>query len=184
MHFSNRGLTLVEVLIAVSVLAIVAMVATPSLSNIVENSQRRAVINDTLAFFAMARQEAVIKGQVITVCPLNTDDRCGRDWTKPLTLFSDPDNKRVVNQESQVIRVLPPPTTGKLKVRSFRRSYFQYRPDGMIYSDLGNITWCPDDQDARKAVRFLLPKSGMIRITRDTDGDGYVEDSTGSPVQC
>jgi len=184
MHFKERGLTLIELLITVSILAMLAVFATPSLSNMVENSQRRAVINDTLAFFSMARQEAVIKGQVVTLCPLNNDNRCGRDWTKPLTLFSDPDNKRAVSQKSQIIRILPPPTNGILKVRSFRRSYFQYRPDGMIYSDLGNVTWCPDNQDARKAVRFLLPKSGMIRIAKDTDGDGYVEDSTGSPVQC
>ncbi|MCL7945873.1 GspH/FimT family protein [Marinobacter sp. ATCH36] len=180
----QRGLTLIELVIAITIIAIVATYAVPSLSPIIENSQRRAVINDTLAFLAMGRQEAVINGQVVTLCPLKDDNRCGRDWNKPLTLFSDPDNQRSVSHREQIIRVLPPPSHGQLKVRSFSRSYFQYRPDGMIYSDMGNITWCPEDGDARRAARFLLPKSGIIRLAKDTDGDGYPEDSHGSPVQC
>jgi len=180
----QQGLTLVELLIAISIIAIVATFAAPSLSPIIKSSQRRAVINDTLAFLAMARQEAVINGHVVTLCPLGDDNRCGRDWTRPLTLFSDPDKQRSVSQQEQIIRVLPPPPHGQLQVRSFSRSYFQYRPDGMIYSDLGNITWCPEDRDARRAVRFLLPKSGLIRLAKDTDGDGYLEDSRGLPVQC
>lgn len=180
----QRGLTLVELLLTISIIAVVAAYAAPSLSPIIESSQRRAVINDTLAFLAMGRQEAVIDGQIVTLCPLKDNNRCGRDWTRSLTLFSDPDNQRSVTQQEQIIRVLPPPSHGQLRVRSFSRSYFQYRPDGMIYSDLGNITWCPEDGDARKAARFLLPKSGLIRLAKDTDGDGYLEDSRGRPVQC
>lgn len=180
----QRGMTLIELVIAISIIAIVAAYAAPSLSPIIERSQRRAVINDTLAFLAMGRQEAVINGQVVTLCPLKSDNRCGRDWSKQLTLFSDPDNQRSVSRLGQIIRVLPPPSHGQLKVRSFSRSYFQYRPDGMIYSDMGNITWCPEDGDALKAARFLLPKSGLIRLAKDTDGDGYLEDSHGLPVQC
>lgn len=178
------GLTLIELIIAISIITIVAVYAVPTFSPIIENSQRRAVINDTLAFLAMGRQEAVINGQVVTLCPLKDDNRCGRDWTRPLTLFFDPRNQRAVSQREQIIRVLQPPSHGQLKVRSFSRSYFQYRPDGMIYSDMGNITWCPEDRNPRKAARFLLPKSGLIRLAKDTDGDGYLEDSRGLPVQC
>lgn len=178
------GLTLIELIVTISIIAIVAVYAVPTLSPLIENSQRRAVINDTLAFLAMGRQEAVINGQVVTLCPLKDDNQCGRDWTRPLTLFFDPANLRAINQQEQVIRILQPPSHGRLKVRSFSRSYFQYRPDGMIYSDMGNITWCPEDRDARKAARFLLPKSGLIRLAKDTDGDGYLEDSRGLPVKC
>lgn len=180
----QRGLTLVELLLTIGIIAIVAVYAAPTLSPIIESSQRSAVINDMLAFLAMGRQKAVINGQVITLCPLNDDNRCGRDWNTPLTLFIDPDNQRAVSQQQQIIRVLPPPPHGRLTVRSFSRSYFQYRPDGMIYSDMGNITWCPEDRDPSKAARFLLPKSGLIRLAKDTDGDGYPEDSQGLPVQC
>lgn len=180
----QRGVTLIELVIAVSIIAIVAAYAVPSLSPIIESSQRRAVINDTLAFLAMGRQEAVINGQIVTLCPLKSDNRCGRDWSQPLTIFYDPGNQRSVSRQEQIIRVLPQPPHGQLKVRSFSRSYFQYRPDGMIYSDLGNITWCPEDGDARRAARFLLPKSGLIRLAKDTNGDGYVEDSRGLPVRC
>ena len=178
------GVTLIELVLAISILSIVAAYAAPTFSHIIETSQRRAVINDTLAFLAMGRQEAVINGQLVTLCPLRDDNQCGRDWSRPLALFFDPNNRRSVDRREQIIRMLPPPSHGQLTVRSFSRSYFQYRPDGMIYSDMGNITWCPENRDPRNAVRFLLPKSGIIRLANDTDGDGYLEDSRGLPVQC
>ncbi len=180
----QRGLTLVELILAITIIGIVAAFASPSLSPLIEKSQRRAVINDTMAMFAMARQEAVLGGRVVTICPLNSDNRCGRDWSKPVTLFYDPKNLRKVNDAEQIIRVVPPPKRGELKVRSLSRSYFQYRANGRMYSDLGNITWCPDIEDTAKAAHFIVPITGKAWVTRDTDGDGYPEDSGGQPVRC
>lgn len=178
------GLTLVELMVAIAIIGIATAFVSPSLSPIIEKSQRRAVVNDTLAMFAMARQEAVLGGRIVTICPLKDDNRCGRDWSKPVTLFYDPKNLRKVSGPEQIIRVVPAPPRGELTVRSFRRSFFQYRADGMIYSDLGNITWCPEIEATAKPAHFLIPKSGKVRLAHDTDGDGYPEDSHGRPVRC
>ncbi|MFB2705522.1 GspH/FimT family pseudopilin [Marinobacter shengliensis] len=180
----QSGVNLTELMICLTVIAIVASAGLPSLKGLVDDSQRRAVINDTLGFMALGRQESVINGTLVTLCPLDQDDNCSRDWSQPLTLFKDPGNLRRVASSEQVIRVLPPPKLGYLKVASLSRSYFQYKPNGMIYSDLGNITWCPDDGNPMKAAHIVVRKGGSIRLARDSDGDGIPEKANGTPVTC
>lgn len=179
-----RGFSLIELIVCITIVAVLTALASPSMSELVEDSQRRAVVNDMLAFLSLGRQESVLSGSVVTLCPLNASKRCSRDWSKPLTLFRDPGNRRAVIHIEQIIRVLPPPKYGQLVTRSLSRSYFQYRPDGMIYSGLGNITWCPEDRNPRKAAHFLIRKGGSIRLSRDNDGDGIPENSRGEPVKC
>ncbi|GGC82643.1 GspH/FimT family protein [Marinobacter halophilus] len=178
------GVSLVELVICVVIIAIIASSALPSLRGLLDDGQRRAVINDTLGFMALGRQESVINGSLVTLCPLDDDKLCSRDWSRDLTLFKDPGNHRRITDDEQIIRVLPPPKLGFLKVASLSRSYFQYRPDGMIYSDLGNVTWCPDDRDASKAAHIVVRKGGSIRLAKDSNGDGIPEKSNGDPVSC
>ncbi|WP_417536848.1 pilus assembly FimT family protein [Methylophaga sp.] len=181
---SQKGLTLIELVVVTAIIAILASVAFPSTKNLIDRSQRSAVINNLLGFLAMGRERSVLTGTILTLCPLKSDNTCGKDWTTPLTLFRDPGNKRTVANQDQIIHVLMPPKRGFLKVASLHRSFFQYRPDGMIFSDLGNITWCPDDKDPTKAAHFVIRKGGTIRLAKDTNGDGIPDKANGKLLEC
>lgn len=54
----------------------------------------------------------------------------------------------------------------------------------MIYSDLGNITWCPDAGNSTNAAHLIISRGGRIRLARDTDGDGVPNKADGSNVNC
>lgn len=181
---SQRGLSLVELIVCIVIVAILANIAFPSMKNVIDNSQRKAVINGTLGLFAVARQEAVLNGTLVTLCPLGPGNQCGKDWSRQVAVFKDPENQREITSDSEIIRVLPPPERGFLKAASLNRSYFQYRPDGMTHSDLGNITWCPDDLDPSKAAHLVIRRSGSVRLARDGNGDGIPDRSNGKPVTC
>ncbi len=181
---SQRGMTLVELAVVAAIIVIAATVTAPSTQHLIDSSQRRAVVNDILGFLAMGRERSVLTGTILTLCPLTSTNTCGRDWSKPLTLFKDPGNRRQLASKNQVVHVLMPPKRGFLKVASLRRSFFQYRPDGMILSDLGNITWCPDDNDPRKAAHFVIRRGGSVRLAQDTNGDGIPDKANGEILEC
>lgn len=183
-RISQRGVTLVELAVITAILVVMATIAAPSTKNLIDNSQRRAVVNDLLGFLAMGRERSVLTGTILTLCPLTSNNVCGKDWSKPLTLFRDSGNKRKLTDESQIVHVQMPPRRGYLKVASLSRSFFQYRPDGMILSDLGNITWCPDDKDPTKAAHFVIRKGGTIRLAKDTNGDGIPDKANGKLLEC
>lgn len=184
-HTQTSGFTLVELILVTALVAIMAAVAIPSASQLLDHSQNRAEVNDLFGFLASARSEAVRSGYVHTLCPLDAgSSACGRDWNSPLYLFEDPFNERKLTSHTNVKRVLPPPDRGYLLVRSLSRSYFQYRPDGQIFSDLGNITWCPESGAPDNAAHLIVSRGGRIRLATDEDSDGVVEDAGGNPVVC
>ena len=180
----QRAFSLIDLAVVTVIIITLATIAFPATQNLVDNSQQRAVVNDILGFLAMGRERSVLTGTVLTLCPLTTTGSCGKDWSKPLTLFRDPDNKRKLSSKDHVVHVLMPPKRGFLKAASLHKSFFQYRPDGRILSDLGNITWCPDDKNPRKAVHFVIRKGGTIRIAKDTNGDGIPDKANGKLLQC
>lgn len=183
-YSSAKGISLLEMLVVIIIASILATAAAPSLSTIVQGGQRRVVVDDLLGFFSLARREAVVKSKIVTLCPLDSEGKCGRDWNANLHLFEDRMNNRELASPDDLLAVLPAPQTGYRVVRSLSRSYFQFRPNGMILSDLGNITWCPNSKDPSQAAHLLISRGGVVRVAQDYNGDGIPDRPNGSNIEC
>ena len=75
-----RGFTLIELMVTLAVLAIITMLATPSLANALENQKLKQAAIDVKIALQQARSQAVLTNSEQVVCPvlaLTTAASCG-----------------------------------------------------------------------------------------------------------
>jgi type IV fimbrial biogenesis protein FimT len=72
----NRGFTLIEMMIAITVAGILLMIAVPSFRNASLSSQLRSAANDFIASTNFARSEAIKRGTAVTMCVSTDGSSC------------------------------------------------------------------------------------------------------------
>jgi type IV fimbrial biogenesis protein FimT len=88
----HLGFTLVELLVAVSIAAILLAVGIPSFRSAIASNRLTSTTNDLVGSLAQARSEAIRRGVRVTVCKSNaagTDCDSTRTWAQGWISFVD-----------------------------------------------------------------------------------------------
>lgn len=76
----QSGLSLVELITTLLIMAVLARVAIPSYNNVIRDNRLLGAANSLMGAIAMARAEAVRRGRMVSVCPSSTGTSCSSDW--------------------------------------------------------------------------------------------------------
>jgi type IV fimbrial biogenesis protein FimT len=93
---ADRGFGLIELLVVISIVAILAAIATPSFSALIRENRVKTQANDFLSASNYARNESITRSRGVTLCAANTTGgavptACGAstDWSKGWMVFVD-----------------------------------------------------------------------------------------------
>lgn len=179
-----RGFTLIELLIVLIVLSAILTQAIPLFGTIIVNAQKQSAASELVSLLNLARNKAISEGKTVTVCAVNSQNKCDRDWSNPIIAFRDPDSLRRIKNDDQIIRLFQPAPDGKFDANLGIRDYLRFRSSGMAREAIGNIIWCPKNGDNRMAFQLRINMGGRIHRSQDSDGDGIIEDTAGQPISC
>lgn len=183
---SPTGLTLGELLTALAVAAVLAGAAVPGMSALLARAKADAAIEQLVRAIQFTRYQAISRRTTATLCPAR-ETVCGpRDtWHQGAMVFLDANANGVRDGGEDILQRLPPLEGHRVRWRSFRnRKSLSMRPDGTTDWQPGNMVVCPIDGEARNARQLIVNAQGRVRLSRDEDGDGIVEDARGRPVAC
>jgi type IV fimbrial biogenesis protein FimT len=183
----TAGLTLIELLVALVIAALLLRLALPAFRDLTTATSSAAVLNQLIGSVNLARSSAVTHHATVTLCPGAERSCFGRDqWHRGALLFLDRDHDGRVDGGEPVLRRLPPiDSGGRIYWRSFRnRAYLRFVPRGYTQWQNGSFLYCPADGRAQGARMIILNAQGRVRAARDSNGDGIVEDASGRPVSC
>lgn len=161
-HTRQRGLTLIELLFALAVAAILAAIATPSFTQVMQHTRLAQASNRVIAAFTLARNAAITRGVPSIFCPSSDGLHCqpGQRWDDGWLLATDrnhdqqPDGAplRVFQGLAENVRVHT--TRGRLRAR--------FLPDGSAPGSNLSMTIClaghPDS-----AIGVVLSNPGRLR---------------------
>ncbi len=150
---AQRGLTLIELLTTVSVIAIVLSVGVPSFNSIVANNQITTTTNTFVAIMNVARSEAMKRSQTIKVLP-DADDATHRRILV------------TVNSTGEVIQQIPLPAdmeiTANIDDVSFLRTGF------IDKAEPPTIQVCDSTRNGETGRILTISLSGRLNITETT----------------
>lgn len=187
MNSAQRGFTLLELLITITILGILISTGTQGMQWLSERTQASTTRTNIERAFASARYTAVTERVIVTICPLNQNGKCVNDWSLPTAIFRDPGSALELTSQAQLVRVLPLAHNGTLiPSNSFNgpRRYFQYRPDGAIRGTMGNLVWCPPSKKPELLIQARVNFGGRLTWSRDTNDNGVAEGSDGRDLSC
>jgi len=107
----QAGFTLMELLLAIAVLAILTTLALPAFTQFIANNRLSAKANEMVAAMQYARSEALRLGVPVQVCSSSDAETCGGNWNQGWIAFQDPDGNDQPNNANDVLRVWQTPGT-------------------------------------------------------------------------
>lgn len=135
---ADDGFTLLELMVTLSVLAILLAVAIPSFRQTLQSNRVSTRVNELVGTIAYARSEAIRSSRGVGLCPSADGSSCGKDWSSGWLVWSDFNGNGTRNDGDTVVRSLSVgvgvatsgPTTGILAFDSRGRS----RSGGVSFS--------------------------------------------------
>lgn len=101
---STRGFTLLELLVTLSIAAILLAVAIPSYRGVVQRNAMAAAVNDLVGDLNYARSEAVTRGQMVLVCKSANQTACTTNggWNQGWIVYAPAPNSTAVTQNNRL----------------------------------------------------------------------------------
>ncbi len=158
----HAGTSLLQMLVALLLLAILATLAWPSFSDVLDRLRAETLRSQLVALLSTARSTAVTRHQHVQACPSSDGSTCGDDWSHGWLLFP-----------------APPPSTPELRpvawlaeqrtpgpVRAIgNRQRVHFRPDGRTGGNNLSIAICVA---GRLHSRVVVSVPGRVRSERPT----------------
>lgn len=143
----KNGFTLVELIVTVTILAIIAMIAAPYVLEQLARMEAKRIEGQIKNTLTLAKAESHIRRQDLLLCLSNTSGVCHRDSYKNLLLFLDKNNNKNFDLgvddllEEQVLN--PKYSTLYLRVGNNRHYTKFWGDSGSPRGHFGHIKYCP-----------------------------------------
>lgn len=166
----ERGVSLIELMIALSLMAIMASIAIPSYQYLVTNNKITTHTNRLIGSLLLARSEAAKRGISVSVCrsndPASATPTCGTgsDWSDGWIVFEDLGaDGSFTNGTDTVLRTEAAITSGNTIKSSFT-NFIRYTPEGRS-NNWGNYTICSKDNDSKYTREVDVSATGRPRVS-------------------
>lgn len=162
----QRGLTLIEVIVTMTVLAICTAIAIPSYQALIRRQRVDATMHLLTTYMASARITAITRRSSTVICPSDGRGACRQDsdWTHGWLMFLDRDGNGRPDTPLDILRDERAPSDSAMRILSSDgRKRLRYLPDGRSTGSNLRVRLCYDDLLKGEIV---VNNAGRVRSAR------------------
>jgi type IV fimbrial biogenesis protein FimT len=165
----NRGVTLIETMMALTVLAILLATAAPAFGKLIALTQSDTSRGTLVTALETARILAISRSEHVVVCPSADRQYCGRttEWQHGWIVFVDADHDGARSVTEDLLSVTQAEPAGIAILTGAGRRRIDFRPDGGSPGSNATFTIC-DTRGADQARSIVINNAGRVRTGTPT----------------
>jgi len=163
----SRGITLIETLIVMAIVAILLAIGIPSFMYVTTSNRIAGEVNGLLGDLQYARAEAIKEGQTVTVCVSSNGTACDTTstttWNSGWIVFSDANADATVDSGDIVLRIQTPfsgtdtfSASNNIGSISFNREGFASGPSGFANGTLITLHATPPRAASTRCLAITM----------------------------
>lgn len=165
----QTGLTFIELLIGVALVAVLAGLAIPAFDSVIQHTKARTVSDRFQAELAFARSEAVFRRRQVVICRTHDLWDCTYigPWSMGTMTFEDRDNDKIRDRSEPILRTTSAADySGMHLVDAGRRYHVSFRPDGRSGGTNMTLKLCNRELDPLRLL--VINVGGRVRAADPT----------------
>jgi type IV fimbrial biogenesis protein FimT len=128
-----QGVTLSELMVVVSIVAILAMSSTPMINSIIVRNRITSHTNEFITALNRARSEAVKRKARVVLCTSNNGNDCVGSWTDGWIVFVDSNKDGAVGADEDILLSHEQLSGGNTLIGDANvNNYVAYMPNGSV----------------------------------------------------
>lgn len=171
--------TLIELAVTVALLSLVATIAVPALTDVIERNRQQAVMNQLQSLLQDARSRAVMNGKIVELCPSADGVNCVNDWTQPWL-------QRRLSDAQVYSHIAPAASNGPLHWQVSRKAsaFTAMAPAPLVADVFSNAiaTRSPGSSSSADREGYDLPAKAKTQRTLDAVTDAACDASPNTPT--
>ncbi|MFT3792100.1 MAG: GspH/FimT family pseudopilin [Rudaea sp.] len=160
---NQSGLTLIELIFTLAILAVLTSVSAPALGSLIDGAHSRSARGILLGSLSLARMTSVSTYREVIVCPSADHSSCTGDlwWQHGWIVFEDTNQNNRRDDDEPLIEVVAA-QPGIAIATSTGRKFVRFRPDGSASGTDLTYTIC-DRRGVDKATAIVVSNPGRVR---------------------
>lgn len=154
---SARGFTLLELIIVLTISAVLMLIGVPGFKKLIENNRLTGVTAGIKNNLAFARSQSVSLANFVTVCPLE-NKICTDNWISGVDIFIDSGQDGIYDSDDILLKSGESFNLNDQLV--FPSKKVTYTPDGHITGSSADFRYCTGDSRAGINIAY----SGRAKI--------------------
>lgn len=173
---NEKGFTLVELMVTLSVAAILLTQGVPAFRSTIQNSRISSNTNDLVADINVARSEAISRNVAVILCRSDDPNAAGAGcdgagtWDTGWLVFADEDGSGDFSAANDTLINIGQPAPVTITIASNGVNNLQYNSNGTTSSAADSIFAICDDRGVEFGREVRVNTIGRPRLTRGTVG--------------
>jgi type IV fimbrial biogenesis protein FimT len=159
-----KGFTLIEMLVTISIAAIMAMMAAPSMTESIQNSKTKALSGKFTVALHLTQSESIKRGVQVSIKPQQSS---ANEWQSGWDIFADPNGNGTLDAGEELIQTHTIDANGISLVSedTVFATWLGFLPSGAVTGNngiSGGFKICRADGDATKSRTVTIQASGNV----------------------